>query len=122
MGRYLTKNLLFDILSLADQLYRSKSTELEDSKQKKIYFSKNLILDFMFDRIKILLTQVEAFNISLKRNKLIEIRDNINKNITRAKSYLIKVSDNETNKAVNDLFFSICKLTFMTSNLVEMFL
>lgn len=46
-GYHLTKNASFDILSLADQLYRSKSTYLEEPKHGKIYFSENQVPDFV---------------------------------------------------------------------------
>lgn len=38
-----TKDASFDIISLADQLHRSKSTYPEGSKYGKIYFSKNQV-------------------------------------------------------------------------------
>lgn len=44
-GRDPTKDALFDILSLADQLYCSLSTTLDRPKPGKIYFSKNLTPD-----------------------------------------------------------------------------
>lgn len=43
--RYLTKEVLFDILSLIDQLYCSQSTTLDESESKKIFFSKNPALN-----------------------------------------------------------------------------
>lgn len=43
--RYFTKKLSFDILSPVDQLYCSQSTTLDESKSKKIFFSKNPALD-----------------------------------------------------------------------------
>ena len=55
MGWYFTKDLLFDIFSLANQLYQSKSIILEGPKPSKIYFSKNLVSDLLLDRLKALL-------------------------------------------------------------------
>lgn len=41
IGRYPTKDALFDILSLADQLYCSWSTTSNGLEPRKIYFSEN---------------------------------------------------------------------------------
>lgn len=46
-GYYLTKDRFFDILSLANQLHKSKSTYLKRPKRGKIYFSENQILDLI---------------------------------------------------------------------------
>lgn len=44
-GRHPTKDLSFNILSLADQLYCSRSTTPDRSEPGKIYFSENPTLD-----------------------------------------------------------------------------
>lgn len=41
------KNALFDILSLTDQLHRSRSTYLEGQERRKIDFSENQVLDII---------------------------------------------------------------------------
>ena len=41
------KDASFDILNLADQLHRSKSTYPEGSKRGKIYFSENQVLNLV---------------------------------------------------------------------------
>lgn len=38
---YLTQNALFDTLSLADELYRSKLTDPKSVESDKLYFSEN---------------------------------------------------------------------------------
>lgn len=43
--RHLTKNVLFDILNLADQLHCSRSTTSDGPEPRKIYFSENLAPD-----------------------------------------------------------------------------
>lgn len=43
--KYLTQDILFAILSLADQLYRSQSTTPDRPEFRKINFSKNLAPD-----------------------------------------------------------------------------
>lgn len=71
--RYSTKDWLFDIFSIANQLYQSKSIIPEELKPSKIYFSKNPTSNLILDGLKVLLTQVEAFNKFIKDNKPIEI-------------------------------------------------
>lgn len=46
-GYHLQKDISFDILSLTNQLYRSKSTYLEGLKRSKIYFSENQVLNLI---------------------------------------------------------------------------
>lgn len=107
MGRYPTKKLLFDIFSLANQLYQSKSIILKGFKPNKMYFSKNPILNFLLDKLKALFTQIEAFNKFIKENKPIEIEVDKDKNriTSRSKTYLIKFSNIGSIKMVNKLFF-----------------
>lgn len=50
--KYLIKDALFNIFSLADQLNQSKSTILENFEPRKIYFLKSLILNFLAKVIK----------------------------------------------------------------------
>lgn len=51
----LYKRYIFNILSLANQLYRSKLTYLERPKHGKIYFSENQVLDLIKLGLKYLL-------------------------------------------------------------------
>lgn len=76
----------------------------------------------MLHGMKILPAQVEAFNILLKSNKLVKIGDDVDEDIIKAKSHLIKVLDNGINKVVKDLFFSAWELAYMTSYLTDIFL
>ncbi len=46
-GYHPQKDASFDILSLANQLYRSKSTHPEGPERGKIYFSKNQVPDLI---------------------------------------------------------------------------
>ena len=123
LGRHHIKNSSFDILSLADQLYRSKSTVPEGPKPGKVYFSKNPASDLILDNMKVLTAQVKAFNILLESNEPVEVGDgDANKDTTGEKSHLIKVSNDGINKAVSDLFLSAQELACMISDLTDMFL
>lgn len=48
-GYYLEKNSSFDILSLADQLYQSKSTNPDRPQKKRIYFSENQVPNLLLE-------------------------------------------------------------------------
>lgn len=50
--KYLTKDVLFDIQSLADQLYHSQSIISKSPEPGKIYFSENLVSDLLKKGIK----------------------------------------------------------------------
>lgn len=47
LGRHPSKNASFDILSLADQLHQSKSTNPDALDRGKIYFSENPVPDLI---------------------------------------------------------------------------
>lgn len=51
-GRYPLKDASFDIQSLADQLYRSRSTIPDGPEPEKIYFSENPVSDLLKEGIK----------------------------------------------------------------------
>lgn len=46
-GKHPQKDAAFDILSLADQLHLSKSTDPKGPEQGKIYFSENQVPDLI---------------------------------------------------------------------------
>lgn len=53
-GYHLKKNALFDLLNLANKLYRLKSSYLKSPKHDKIYFLKNQISNLLNKRKKYL--------------------------------------------------------------------
>ena len=69
-GRHLTKDALFDIQSLADQLYRSRSTTPDGPEPGKVYFSENPCPDLWNESLQQLHLSVWAFNESLRNNKI----------------------------------------------------
>lgn len=68
----------------------------------------------MFNGLKALPAQLEAFNISLKSNRPVKVGNDADKDTTEVRFYLIEVQDNEINKAINDLFFLTRKSACMT--------
>lgn len=68
--RHSTKDASFDILSLADQLYRSKLTNPDGSKRGKIYFSENQVSDLLMQRKKYLHSNIHSYNKLVKKQAL----------------------------------------------------
>lgn len=103
------KDLLFNIFSLVDQLYQSKSTIPKSSKPNKRYFLENFILNLLLNRLKILFALINTFNKFIKDNRPINIKVNKDKDriIFRLKTYLIKLFNIDSNKIVNKLFLLI---------------
>lgn len=106
-GRHPTKDLSFDILSLADQLYQSKSTILESFEPGKMYFSENPAPELLLDGLKILLAWVDAFNKSVKDNRPVDIEvDGDEDGITSgSRAHPIELFDVGFNEIINELFF-----------------
>lgn len=66
-GRHPPKDASFDILSLADQLYQSRSTKPEGPEPGKIYFSENPGPDLLAQGEEALIKNVKAYNESFDR-------------------------------------------------------
>lgn len=121
-GRHPAKGAALDILSLADQLYRSRSTFPEGPEPGKIYFSENPAPNLLLYGMKALPTQVEAFNRSLEKNKIEDDAvDNPGDRVTTgSRSHPIEhESSVGTNEAVNELFLSAREASGVTSELAE---
>ncbi len=73
-GRHPTKDALFDILSLADQLYHFRSTTPDGFEPGKIYFSENPAPDLWKQCLNQLQISVWVFNKLLRKNEVVEDR------------------------------------------------
>lgn len=60
--RYSIKNALCDILSLADQMHKSKSTNSNSPKCEKIYFWENQVPDLLMEGKKYLHFKIHSYN------------------------------------------------------------
>lgn len=67
--RHPTKDILFDIQSLVNQLYHSQSTSLDGVEEGKIYFSEKLVSNLWKKGLKQIYILVWPFNASLKKHK-----------------------------------------------------
>lgn len=122
-GQHPTKDASFDILSLADQLYRSQSTTPYGSKLGKIYFSENPAPDLWKQGLKQLQISVWAFNKLLRKNKALEnasIENNEASNIEIAE-HPIQL-DPGANKEINELFSLARASLDVTSNLANFYI
>lgn len=61
------KNDLFNILSLANQLHRLKSTYLKDLKSRKIYFLENQIPDLRKQGPEYLAQAIKSYKETIKK-------------------------------------------------------
>lgn len=122
-GRHPTKDASFDIQSLADQLYRSRSTTLDGPEPGKIFFSENPAPDLWKEGLKQLHVSVWSFNESLRKNEAIEnstIENNESHGIGTA-NHPIEL-DPGANEEVNELFSSARATLGVTSNLANAYI
>lgn len=122
-GRHPTKDILFNILSQADQLYRSRSTTPNGPEQGKIYFSENPAPDLWKQGLNQLQTSVWAFNKSLRKNEALEdpgMKINEASGI-RIAEHPIQLNP-RVNEEVNELFSSAKASLDVISNLANSYI
>lgn len=124
--KYSTKDALFDIQILANQLYCFQSIIPEDLELGKINFSENPVSNLQKEGIKQLHLSVQAFNQLLQKTNTEGFNDNsgINDNNmkTRANaSHLIEL-DAGRNKEVNELFSTARERLTLISNLTDIYI
>ena len=69
------KNSFFDILRLANQLYKSRSTFLESLERGKIYFSENQVSDLLNLSLEYLPRAVKAYRKAIQKNLIYKNAD-----------------------------------------------
>lgn len=114
-GKHPTKSAAFDILSLADQLYRSKSTSSGGPEHGKVYFSENPTPDLLLEGLIALLAQTEAFNGSLERNSTAEVAVYATEDGVHSETAAQASRENEI---VNEMF-EIARESDLTSDLAQ---
>lgn len=122
-GRHPTKDASFDILSLADQLYCSRSTTPDGPESGKIYFSENPAPDLWKQGLNQLQTSVWAFNKSLRKNEALEdpgMEFNETSSIGTAE-HPIQL-DPRANEEVDELFSSARASLGVISNLANSYI
>lgn len=110
------KNALFNILSLADQLYRSKSTIPDSPGTSKIYFSENQVLNLLKERKRILHRAVDLYNNTITKNKVLDPTSEVNREDMQISELVGQ------NKSVNKLFNQAKNEAMATLDLLELYL
>lgn len=100
-GRHPEKNSSFDILSLADQLHQSKSTNPDGPQKEKIYFLENQVPDLLLEGKQTFSQQTYLYNKLIRENKTLSTIDTK----TMATDNLPELEELEgSNKSVNKTF------------------
>lgn len=118
--RYPTKNVSFDILSLADQLYRSKSSHPDGPERGNIYFSENQVPDLLMQGKAHLHPNILLYNEAIKQHAL---------SVPVSEEELARVNEEieiqelkGQNESVNELFSLARAEASVTSDLLELYL
>ena len=115
-GNHPIKDASFDILSLADQLYRSKSTIPDSPGTGKIYFSENQVPDLLKEGKRTLHRAVDLYNDTITKNKVLDPASEVNREDVQIPELVGQ------NKSVNELFNQAKDEATATSNLSELYL
>ncbi|MCJ1344729.1 hypothetical protein MMC31_002932, partial [Peltigera leucophlebia] len=118
-GRHPEKDSSFDILSLVDQLHRSKSNVPEGPEQGKIYFLENEAPDLLTEGIEHLRKSIDLYNKSVKNNHTL-IRDDVTEEEQAAERLAIAAELEGTNEIINKLFTAAREDADHTSDLSEL--
>lgn len=111
------KNTSFDILSLADQLHRSKSTDLQGPEQGNIYFSENQVPNLISEGAMVLPDVVKTYNESVAINAFGgEIVDSTGKENEGEEEWI------GIDEEVNELFNNAKDTKVVISDLLELYL
>ena len=112
-GKHSWKDAAFDILSLADQLHRSKSTDPKGPEQKKIYFSENQFPDLIDLGQKYLAQAIALYNESIERGQ--------GGTNTIGKDALALEPDKDQKQIVDELFNQAWKEALVTLEVLKLF-
>lgn len=109
LGRHSIKDASFDILSLADQLYQSKSTTSDGPKLGKINFSKNHVPNLLTQGLKALEKNIILCNKSVDQKEhgvTANGKQAFDKEVQELQASEFQELDRE-NKRVNDILNTI---------------
>lgn len=119
-SRHPIKDSSFDILSLSDQLYRSRSTFPEGRHPGKIYILENPMPDLIAEGRKNLAAAISLFNKLVHKNQLVS--SNTEETDVGSADNPVDLDIGSLNPVVDDLFLVAQGASSMTSNLTEVFL
>lgn len=107
-GYHPQKDTLFDILSLANQLHKSKSTYPEGPEHGKIYFSENQVPNLLEQ-------EKEHLSQAIKSYKKVVKKDSVYKK----DKLMLEVEARVENEAIDKLFAQARKDAAVISNFVD---
>ena len=110
-GKHPQKDASFDILSLADQLHRSKSTDPKGPEQGKIYFSENQVPDLIDLGQAYLHRAVSSYNEAVERGQGEADTDAVASEL-----------DGGQNESIDELFNQAREEALVTSEVSELFI
>ena len=121
-GKHPIKDSLFDILSLSDQLYRSRSIYPEEPHLRKIYFLENPMPNLITEGTKHLHIAIKLFNELVRENKPPTATDVAEE--TEIGSTVNNPTDLDAslNPLIDELFLEARSASSMTSDLGNIFL
>ncbi len=117
-GNHPEKDSSFDILSLADQLYQSKSTDPDGPQRGKFYFSENLAPDLLAEGEQALGKILYLYNKSKRENQI--LNNVVTPELAAETPWDIPELE-RSNKTVNLIFESAHEDADVTSDLSELF-
>ena len=123
-GCHPEKDASFDILSLADQLHRSKSTNPDGPDKGKIYFSENEVPDLVKEGCEAMWKAIEAYNKSIEENGIMSKINNeaVLETLEAAGETSELFELDGADKLINEMFNSAREGADLTSDLSELFL
>ena len=107
-GYHPQKDALFDILSLANQLHRSKSTYPEGPEYGKIYFSENQVPNLLEQGKEHLSRAIKSYKKVIKKDSA-----------HKEDKLMLEVEVRAENKAVDELFAQAREDAAVTSDFVD---
>ena len=121
-GRHPIKDSSFDILSLSDQLYRSRSTVPEGPRQGHIYFSENPMPNLIAEGIGNLAAAVSLFNKSVGKNNVPSSQSTEETESGTSFDHPVDLDADSINPVVDELFLEARGASSMTSDLAGILL
>ncbi|MCJ1349198.1 hypothetical protein MMC31_007434 [Peltigera leucophlebia] len=121
-GLHREKNASFDILSLADQLYRSKSTCPKGLECGKIYFAENQAPDLLKQGLEAFLQAATTYNDTVLKNRLPDASDKLDGPVDGGDNTEDSVEFERINERVNELFDQAGDKRAVIADLSELYL
>lgn len=121
-GLHREKDASFDMLSLADQLYQSKSTCPEGLERGKIYFAENQAPDLLKQGLEAFPQAATAYNDTVLKNRVPDAPDKLGGPVGGGDDIEDSAELERINEHVNKLFNQVGDEGAVTADLSELYL